>query len=130
MLNMPNLLPSLVTHGKDSNGSDLCVYSDLGYPIRPQLQTGFKNNGNLTQQQTDYNKTMSALRVAVDWIFGDIATFFAFLDFKKKHKLYQGPIGKMYICCALVTNAKACLYGNGTSEYFNLDPPTLEEYFV
>ena len=56
--------------------------------------------------------------------------FYAFLDFKKKHKLYQAPIGKMYICLALLTNAKTCLYGNGTLEYFDLEPHTKEEYFV
>lgn len=130
MLTMSNLLPSLTTYAKDTNGADLCVYSDLGYPIRPQLHTGFKNLGNLTPQQTEYNKRMSALRIVVEWLFGDIANYYAFLDFKKKHKLYGGPIGKMYICCALLANAKTCLYGNGTSEYFALDPPTIEEYFV
>ena len=35
----------------------------------------------------------------------------------------------MYIVCALLRNAITCLYGNQTSEFFDLEPPTLEEYF-
>ena len=72
---------------------------------------------------------MSSVRISVEWLFGDIVNYFAFLDFKKKHKLFQAPIGKMYLVCALLTNARTCLYGNITSEYFRLDPPSLEEYF-
>ena len=58
----------------------------MGYPIRAQLQTGFKNLGNLALQQTEYNTKMSALRITVECFFGDIANFFALLDLKKKHK--------------------------------------------
>ena len=36
----------------------------------------------------------------------------------------------MYIVCALLHNARACLYGNTTSTYFDCEPPTVEEYFV
>ena len=108
----------------------ICLYTNLGFPIRAQLQTGFKNLGNLTPQQNDYNKKMSTLRITVEQLLAHIVNHFAFLDFKKKHKLYGGPIGNMYLCCALLANAKTCLYGNGTSEYFDLDLPTSEEYFV
>ena len=30
----------------------------------------------------------------------------------------------------ILRNALTCLYGNQTSEYFQLEPPTLEEYFI
>ena len=36
----------------------------------------------------------------------------------------------MYRVCALLTNARTCLYKTQTSEFFNIDPPTLEEYFT
>ena len=35
----------------------------------------------------------------------------------------------MYLVCALLRNAITCLYGNQTSEFFDLELPTLEEYF-
>ena len=36
----------------------------------------------------------------------------------------------MYLTCALLTNAKTCLYGNVTSQFFQLNPPILEEYLI
>ena len=76
-----------------------------------------------------YNKSMSDVRVAVEWLFGDVVNSFKFLDFKKNLKMGLSSIGKMYIVCALLRNAKTCLYGNQTSDCFELDPPTLQEYF-
>ena len=73
---------------------------------------------------------MSKVHSSVEWIFGDIINYFKFLDFKKDLKLDLSPIGKMYIVCALLRNALTCLYGNTTSEFFQLDPPSLEDYFA
>ena len=73
---------------------------------------------------------MSEVRLCVEWIFGDIITYFKFLDFKRDLKIGLSPVGKMYIVCALLQNARACLYGNTISTYFDCEPPTVEEYFV
>ena len=35
----------------------------------------------------------------------------------------------MYTVAALLQNALTCLYGINTSTFFDLDPPSLEEYF-
>ena len=72
---------------------------------------------------------MSEVRVSVEWLFGDILNYFKFLDFKKNLKIGLNAVGKMYIVCALLNNARSCLYGLQTSNYFG-NPPTLEEYFV
>lgn len=76
-----------------------------------------------------YNTAMSAIRSSVEWLFGDIINYFKFLDFKKSLKIGLSSIGKMYIVSALLQNALTCLYGNETATFFDLDPPTLEEYF-
>lgn len=65
----------------------------------------------------------------MEWLFGDIVNYFKFLDFQKNLKLGLSSIGKMYIVSAFLQNALTCLYGNNTSTFFDLDPPTLEEYF-
>ena len=65
----------------------------------------------------------------MEWLFGDIINSFKFLDYKKNLKIGLSSVGKMYIVCALLRNALTCLYGNQTSEFFDLEPPTLEEYF-
>ena len=44
-------------------------------------------------------------------------------------KLNLSAIGKMYIFSALLENARTCLYGNIVSTTFELEPPTLEQYF-
>ena len=51
---------------------------------------------------------------------------FKFLDFNKR----STSSGKMYIVCAILHNALTCLYGNSTSKFFDLDPPSIEDYFA
>ena len=75
------------------------------------------------------NTAMSIVRSSVEWLFADVVNYFKFLDFKENLKLGLSSIGKMYIVSALFQNALTCLYGNNTSTFFDLDPPTLEEYF-
>jgi hypothetical protein len=55
--------------------------------------------------------------------------FFSFVDFKRHTKLNLRAVGKMYYICALLENARTCLYGNIVSSFFELSPPTLDEYF-
>ena len=75
-----------------------------------------------------YNASMSAVRSSVEWLFGDIINYFKSLDLKKNLKIGLSSVGKMYIVSALLQNALTCLYGNQTSSFFDLEPPTLEEY--
>ena len=60
---------------------------------------------------------MSQVRIAMEWLFGDIANYFKFIDYKKKLKIGLSSVGKMYLVCAIL-NALTCLYGNTTSEFF------------
>ena len=129
MLMDPDLLNQLQQYSFGQNQRPLCIYGDPVYPLRVHLQVGFKG-ARLSQQQVDWNTRMSEVRVSVEWIFGDIITSFNFLDFKKNLEIGSSPVGKMYIVCALLHNARACLYGNTTSTYFDCEPPTVEEYFV
>ena len=73
---------------------------------------------------------MSAVRTAVEWLFGDVINYFKCLDFKKNLKIGLSQVGKMYIVCPIMQNALTCLYGNSTSQFFDLDPPSLEDYFA
>lgn len=72
---------------------------------------------------------MSKVRSAVEWVFGDIVSYFAFLDFKKNLKIGLSPIGTMYRACALLRNADTCLYSSMSSSFFDLEPPTIQDYF-
>ena len=86
-------------------------------------------HGILTPMMEQYNAEMSSVRVTIEWLFGNIINDFKFLDFKKNLKIGMSSVGKMYLVCALLHNAITCLYGNSTSEFFGLNPPSLQDYF-
>ncbi len=109
-------------------GAPLCIYGDSAYPHRVQLQTGYKHN-NLSPEEQLFNINMNKLRTSVEWTFGDVATYFAFNDFKKNLKIGLSPVGTMYRVAALMHNAMNCLYGSSTSKFMEIEPPSLEDYF-
>lgn len=129
MLGDSGLLNQLEQFAHNPDGNILCIYGDPAYPLRPQLLGPYKG-ARITPLQAQFNETMSQVRISVEWIFGDIINYFKFLDFKKGLKVHLSSVGKMYIVCSLMHNARACLYGNTTSKYFGLEPLELEGYFT
>ena len=71
---------------------------------------------------------MCKVRVAVEWVFGDVINYFKFVDYKKDLKIGMSAVGKIYIVCALLRNAMTCLYGSSTANYFDVQPPSINEY--
>ena len=128
MLQMSGLLDQLENHSYDDAGQALCIYGDPAYPLRVHLQSPYRH-GYLTADQEAFNSSMSKVRSAVEWVFGDILSYFAFLDFKKNLKIGLSPIGTMYSACALLRNAHTCLYSSMSSSFFDLEPPTIQDYF-
>lgn len=128
MLRDSDLLTQLQHYSHSPHGDPLCIYGYLAYPLRPQLQAPVRGL-HLTPLQQNFNESMSKVRTSVEWVFGDIANSFSFLDYKKNVKVGLSAVGKMYIVCALFTNARTCLYSSTTSSYFNLVPPSLQDYF-
>ena len=49
-------------------------------------------------------------------------------EFREESENRLSAVGKMYIVLAHLHNARACLYPNKTSTYFDVDLPYLEEY--
>ena len=129
MLYDSGLLFQLQQHSFSRNGNVLCVYGDPAYPVRPQLMSPF-GNPHLTADQKAWNKSMSSVRVSVEWLFGDIKNYFKFLDFKKNLKIQLSAVGKSFVVCTILQNARSCLYGSVTSRSFEIEPPTLIQYFV
>ena len=62
---------------------------------------------SVAQQQ--YNASMTTVRVAVEWVLGDILAYFALMDYKKDLRIGLSPVGKMYMISALLTNALTSL---------------------
>lgn len=72
---------------------------------------------------------MSEVRISVEWLFGNIKNYFKFIDFSKMLKIGLSAVGKQFLVCGLLQNAHTCLYSNVVSEYFDMQPPSLEDYF-
>lgn len=84
------------------NGQVRCLFGD-SYRMRRHLQSPF-NGAHLNQQQRDFNKSMSQVKVTVEWVFLDVTNYFKHMDFQKN------CVGKMYRVSAILTNAYTCLY--------------------
>ena len=106
----------------------LCVCMVILHPLRVHLQAPYRDLERTIPMQ-EFNKSMSSVRVSVEWIFGDIINSFKFMDFKKNLKINLSCLGKMYIVAALLRNALTCPQSNVTSNFFDLEPPSLETYF-
>ena len=83
----------------------------------------------MTPDQEEYKKAMSQIRIVAEWLFGEIKMYFKFVSFKSQMMIGLSVVRKAYFVFGLLQNARTCLYGNKVSEYFNTDPPELEQYF-
>ena len=122
MLQMSGLLGQLDQFSFDPAGQPLCIYGDPAYPLRAHLHAPYRNV-SITADQVAFNASMSKVRS------GGIVSCFAFLDFKKNLKIGLSPFGTMYSACALLSNAHTCLYSSMSSSFFDLQPPTIQDYF-
>ncbi|XP_037044424.1 uncharacterized protein LOC119080269 [Bradysia coprophila] len=102
------------------------LYGDAGYPLSKELIVPFK--GRLTKKQQTVNKRMSRLRVSVEWGFAKIIQLFPFVDFKKKLRIRHEKVPDFYKVATILANCHTCLYGSQVCQYFEMEPPTLEEY--
>lgn len=106
------------------------IYGDQAYGIMELLLSPYHGRPeDLPPHQQEFNRAMKVLRVAVEWGFQKIVTEFAFVDFRKNQKLLLQDVQSMYKVAVLLTNCHTCLYRSQTSMYFDMVPPTLEEYF-
>ena len=103
------------------------VYGDPAYGISRHIKAPFRG-AHLTPLQPQFNSDMSKVRASVEWGFGKISQYFAYLDFHKNLKVLLQPVGKYYAVGALLANCHTCLYGSATSSFFELEPPSLEVY--
>ena len=103
------------------------MLADSVYPLHVHLQVPYRCAG-MTPRMEEYNKTMSAVRISVEWLFGDIINYFKFLDFKKNLKISLSDVGKMYMARAILRNALTCIYGNSTSGPFHFRTPKMVKF--
>ncbi|CAG2244686.1 unnamed protein product [Mytilus edulis] len=130
MLRESDILAQMRVHMTTPQGRIFCIYGDPAYPVTDGYIIAPFRGGVISRNQMIFNKRMSAVRICVEWAFGKVLSLFAFLDYKKNLKLYLQPVGKYYKVAVLLTNCHTCLYGSETGIFFDVSPPTLEEYLL
>ena len=106
MLVDSRLLQELSQYSFAPDGTPLFFYGHPAYPLRVHLHGPFKG-ANLTPAEQQFNKAMSQVRVSVEWLFGDIVNYFAFLDFKKKFKIGLRTVPPFVIVHTFCASRKA-----------------------
>ncbi|KXJ17917.1 hypothetical protein AC249_AIPGENE21844 [Exaiptasia diaphana] len=66
MLRMSGVLEQLPIYSLSTAGAPLCIYGDPAYPLRVHLMAPYRS-ANITPNQDAFNKSMSSVRVAVEW---------------------------------------------------------------
>lgn len=84
----------------------------------------------MTPGQAAFNAAMSSVRVTVEWGFGRIVAQWPYVVYHKKQQvgLSACGLGKQYAVAGIPANCHNCFYPNPTAQYFDLQPPSLEEY--
>ena len=68
ILAMSGLLQTLQRYFHGPNREVLCIFGDPAYPLKRNLLAPY-NGAQLTQEQMDFNSSMSKVRVTVEWMF-------------------------------------------------------------
>ena len=109
----------------------LYIYGDLAYIPAYGILGGYKARVNhpLTEQQKTLNAKMSEVRISVEHGFGKVMQNWSYTNFRNSLKTGLSPVGTYYMVSVLLTNIHTCLRGSQTSAQFEINPPSLEEYF-
>lgn len=106
-------------------------YADKGYPVELSHGRGaFRETEWMLPNQRQENKMMSPLRsTASEFGFAKPSNIMRYCDYDKNQKVQKSWVAKNYLVGLLICNVHSCLYGNTTSSYFAIDPPSLDNYF-
>ncbi|KAF6215708.1 hypothetical protein GE061_000039 [Apolygus lucorum] len=103
------------------------LYGDAAYPISEFLLKLYPQT-TADVDAMNFNRSMSAVRQAVDWGFEKVVREWAFVDFHKNLKVMKQDVPNIYKVACLLANCHSCLYGSQISQFFNVHPPTLQQY--
>lgn len=111
-------------------GRQLFIYGDPAYGETDTVVSGLKKVEQLSAEEQGFNTEMSKIRQCVEWSFGKVFNYWSFLNYPDNLKSHLSPVSKYFLVAVLLTNAHTSIYGSQTSQFFNLPPPTLEQYFT
>eukprot|EP00742_Colponemidia_sp_Colp-10_P010687 GILJ01011760.1.p1 GENE.GILJ01011760.1~~GILJ01011760.1.p1 ORF type:complete len:360 (-),score=12.80 GILJ01011760.1:43-1122(-) len=122
-----NILPDLREKCRGVNNRQLVAYSDKGYSQFDVIQ--IPHIGQLTANQREENRAMASVRMVIERSFGHTTTLFPFNDYRENLKLLlSSQVHIYYYVSTFFANLHTCFYGSECSRYFDLEPPSVEEY--
>ena len=69
-----------------------CIYGDSGYTFIVYLEVPFQWP-SLSADISEVNKVMSTVRVCVEWFFMEVKLHWTVVDFKRKLRINESPVG-------------------------------------
>ena len=120
-------LDAIIPTVLEIDGKRFCLFGDSGYNRRWYMEVPFQGS-ELSAAQRAFDRAMSSACISAEWIFKEVKMQFTVMEFKRKMKLVESPIGLMFLCCMFLSNCRNFIYPNQISHYFNCRPPTLENY--
>jgi len=111
-------------------GVRYCVFGDKAYLLRPWVQVPVPSVAGvaLGDEEEGFNVDMASVRVAVEWGYKEVKQVFPALDYKRKMKINECPVGLLNKVAVLLWNVRCCTYAGQTSEFFDCPAPSAERY--
>jgi hypothetical protein len=127
---MSDVLDDLSSFAFDDEGIPYYIYGDPAYPLHPHLLAPYKNPRR-TVEEEEFNRSMSRVRVMIEWKFGTITQLWRGMDLVPTQQVLRTPVGTQYIVAVILTNMYSCLRQKTKCSIFfrNIPVPTLDEYF-
>lgn len=114
---------------KLAQGRDFTVYGRGQYPSHSMLTMPFEGAA-LKPHEAFFNDMMDVVWRPVEYSVGRVADSLSVVRFYQGQAFSRQRVARMYKVATLLANCRTCLYGNQVSHFFNVEPPTLEEYLV
>jgi len=89
------------------------------------------HKGRLTAATRAFNDDMNSVQVEVEGGFDKILDLWPRVNFADEHwrvRLSDAGLDTLYAVAGILTNCQTCFYGNSTSEFFGVRPPSLRSY--
>lgn len=121
----------LSSNSQDTSLNPLFLFGDKGYYPDNNLIVPYQaHQAILTSDEKHFNRIMSKYCITVEWAIGSVSIMFPRLNNWQQQKAMLTPVAQEYLVACILRNAVSCCSGNTTSQYFELNPPSLSDYFV
>jgi hypothetical protein len=122
---------TLMRDAQEGNEEQYSMFGDNIF--LPKSHLDVKHGGEpymLTDRQLQENFARPRARVSIEWNYGSTSSLFRYVSHTANNKVCGGGsnIALAYFTAVLLKNCHVCLYHSETSNFFDIAPPTLEEY--